>query len=42
MAVSLLALFTSAAIGLKQVFSGQRSGAGWIAAGLVIDYCWFH
>jgi hypothetical protein len=42
MAASPLAFLASAVIGLKQVFVGQKSGAGWLAAGLVIDYCWFH
>jgi hypothetical protein len=25
-----------------QVLAGDRKGSGWLAAGLVIDYCWLH
>jgi hypothetical protein len=39
--ISLPALFLSAVIGVKQVLDAQKSGTAWIAAGLVIDYCWF-
>jgi hypothetical protein len=41
MALSLPALFASAVIGVKQVLDGRKSGTGWLAAGLVIDYGWF-
>ena len=41
MTISLPAMFASAFIGIKRVFDGQRSDTGWLAAGLVIDYCWF-
>jgi hypothetical protein len=42
LALCLPALFASAVIGVKRVLDGPMSGAGWLAAGLVIDYCWFH
>jgi hypothetical protein len=41
MALSLPALFASAVIGVKQALDGRKSGTVWLAAGLVIDYCWF-
>jgi hypothetical protein len=41
MAISLPALFASAVIGIKQTLDGRKSETGWLAAGLVIDYCWF-
>jgi hypothetical protein len=41
MAISLPALLASAIIGIKQVLDGQKTGTGWLATGLVIDYCWF-
>jgi hypothetical protein len=42
MAVSPLAFVASSIIGIRQVLVGDRKGSGWLAAGLVIDYCWFH
>jgi len=42
MAISPLAFIASSIIGIKQVLDGKRKGSGWLAAGLVIDYCWFH
>src|SRR5262245_5868626 len=42
MALSPLAFFASAVIGVKRMLDGERSGTGWVAAGLVLDYCWFH
>ena len=42
MALSLPAFLASAVIGIKQALDGKRLGTGWLAAGLVIDYCWFH
>ena len=41
MAISLPTLFASAVIGIKQILDSRKSGTGWLAAGLVIDYCWF-
>jgi hypothetical protein len=41
MALSPLALFVSAVIGIKQILDGQKSGTGWLSMGLVIDYGWF-
>ena len=42
MALSPLAFFASAVIGVRRMLVGERTGAGWVAAGLVLDYCWFH
>ena len=42
MAISPLAFIVSSIICIKQVLDGERKGSGWLAAGLVIDYCWFH
>jgi hypothetical protein len=42
LALSPVALFASAMVGIKQILDGRRSGTGWLAAGLVISYCWFH
>jgi hypothetical protein len=42
MALSPLAFIASSIIGVRQVLLGDRKGSGWLAAGLVIDYCWFH
>ena len=42
MALSLPALFASAVISVKLVLDGRKSATGWLAAALVIDYCWFH
>ena len=42
MAMSPLAFMASSIIGIKQVLDGERKGSGWLAAGLVIDYCLFH
>ena len=42
MAISPLAFIVSSIIGIKRVLDGERKGSGWLAAGLVIDYCWFH
>jgi hypothetical protein len=42
MAISPLAFVTSSIIGIKQVLDGERKRTGWLAAGLIIDYCWFH
>jgi hypothetical protein len=41
-ALSPVCLFASATVGVKQVLDGRRTGTGWLAAGLVISYCWFH
>jgi hypothetical protein len=42
MAISPVAFIASSMIGIKQVLDGDRTGSGWLAVGLVIDYCWFH
>ena len=42
MAISPLAFIASAIIGIKLLLDGQPKHTGWLAAGLVIDYCWFH
>ena len=40
MIMSPAALFASLVLGVRQMLDPHRSGIGWLAAGLVLDFCW--